>query len=405
MATVTRDCTADTCPVTGGFLSYPAGPAGSAFMVAAFAALIPVNLYTGVRYRTPLYVSLIIVGLLLEIVGHVGKILLHADVASPTYFSVYMVGTLWGPTFTSAAIFTILPHVMVIYGPEFRLISHPIYLNMFFLIFDIFALAFQSVGAVFTSNGTTASEMSQGLNILLAGLAMQVASLVAFGAIYWYFRLRLKRRRYIYDPKFAVIFLSSKFKVLLLGVQVAAMLLLLRAIIRIAAFSGGLVGVLAQSEVVSYVFDDTPVLLACIILSAFPVGKAFGSSWDDTTPGPLTRNGCTPSAIRLPRRSPRLLSVRNRVISQPYPTTSSSLPQPSPRPYTHIGRPPVPPINPPNPRPVYQRPAYDLSPAAVVPFMAPEHSPSASLSPIDRKKKIWASPPTPQLVNPNSLWS
>lgn len=99
------------------------------------------------------------VGLLLEVVSHVGRVLLHSDVANPTYFSLYMVAGLWGPTLIGTAIYTTLPHIMAIYGPEFRIISRPIYINILFVVLDVFILAFQSVGSVFASNGVTEAEV------------------------------------------------------------------------------------------------------------------------------------------------------------------------------------------------------------------------------------------------------
>lgn len=58
--------------------------------------------------------------------------------------------------------------------------------------------------------------MARGINILLAGLAMQLASIALFLAIYWYFVYKLHHRRYILDPTFQDVYLSPKFKIFLL---------------------------------------------------------------------------------------------------------------------------------------------------------------------------------------------
>lgn len=128
-------------------------------MLAAFAALIPPNLYTGFRHKTPLHTSLLVAALLVEVVGHVGKLLLGASPASAAYSALYLMGTHWGAVLVGSAMFLVLPHVMVIYGQEFRLFSDPVYLNIFFFIFDIFTLAFQSVGIGFASNASTGAEV------------------------------------------------------------------------------------------------------------------------------------------------------------------------------------------------------------------------------------------------------
>lgn len=128
-------------------------------MLAAFAALIPINMFTGVRYKTPLYAVLTTLGLLLEVVGHAGKILLRSNPASESHFLLYMIGTLWGPTFISAAVYLVLPHVMVIYGEQFSLIPEPIYCNILFVALDIFTLAFQSIGIALSATSDTELEV------------------------------------------------------------------------------------------------------------------------------------------------------------------------------------------------------------------------------------------------------
>ena len=51
----------------------------------------------------------------------------------------------------------------------------------------------------------------------VAGLAMQLASLAIFVALYYYIRYRDSHRRYMLDPRLAVVCLSSKFRIFLLG--------------------------------------------------------------------------------------------------------------------------------------------------------------------------------------------
>lgn len=158
------DCSEEACAAPLGPLAYAAPPAGNAFILAAFAALIPPVIYAGLRYKTLAYASLLLVALLVEVVGHVGKIFLVANPTSHAYSAVYLMGTHWGAVLVGSAANLVLPHVMVIYGDEFRLVSDPIYFNILFCILDIFTLAFQSVGIGFAATASTATEVrgSQG---------------------------------------------------------------------------------------------------------------------------------------------------------------------------------------------------------------------------------------------------
>lgn len=147
-----RDCDTEPCQIGDGFFSslQPA-PVSNAFMLAAFAALIPANLFTGIRYKTPFYAVLVIIGLLVEVLGHVSAMLLQANEASHALFCVFVMGTLWGATLIGSANYLALPRVMVIYGREFSLVARPVYCTAFLLSVDVLALVFQSVGVAFAS--------------------------------------------------------------------------------------------------------------------------------------------------------------------------------------------------------------------------------------------------------------
>jgi len=112
------------------------------------------------RYKTPLYSSAIIAGLAFQAMGYIGRILLHSDPANTSYFALYMMGINMGPTFLTAAIFLILPRIIILYGSEFAIISQPLYLAIFFLAFGTFAVAFEAAGAAFAATGDNPDEVS-----------------------------------------------------------------------------------------------------------------------------------------------------------------------------------------------------------------------------------------------------
>lgn len=99
-------------------------------------------------------------GLLLEAVGFFGRLLLRNDLASKSFFFLSLLGTAVGPTLISAAIYTILPHVLALCGSDLSTPLEPIWLNYFFLAFDGFTVAFQVVGCVFAAEGYNRFEVS-----------------------------------------------------------------------------------------------------------------------------------------------------------------------------------------------------------------------------------------------------
>ncbi|TLS23944.1 hypothetical protein PpBr36_08362 [Pyricularia pennisetigena] len=286
MAALTmHDCDINSCPVPSGFVNTTPHLPGNAVLLASFAMAIPINVYFGVRHETPLYTLLLVAGILLEIIGHIGNILLRDNLASRPFFTMYMVGSITGPTFIAAAVYAVLPHILSVYGTRFCEIPSPLWLGLLFFGFDVFTLAFQIVGCVFTVDGIARPEMSQGVNILLAGLAIQVASLLLYFGVYYGFVSRISRHRNRLEEKHSHIYLSQRFRIFLVCLQSAAALILVRTIARIVQISGGIASDLFQSQTLSLVLDSAMILLACIALTVIPPGVAFGTrAWNETAP-------------------------------------------------------------------------------------------------------------------------
>ncbi|KAK4100060.1 hypothetical protein N658DRAFT_145749 [Parathielavia hyrcaniae] len=437
------DCSGDHCPVPTGSLPYGTAPAGTAFMLAAFAALIPPVVYAGLRYRTPLHASLLLAALLVQVVGHVAKVFLVADPTSHAYSAVYLLGTHWGAVFVGSAANLVLPHVLVIYGQEFQLVSDPVYLTILFFILDIFMLAFQSVGIGFAATASTVIEVSQGVNILLTGLAFQAVSLLLFLGTYRYFRYKLSHRRYILDDTHSLVYCSRRFKYFMVCVQIVALLLLARTAVRVAIFADGLASSFAHSPLASLLLDDAFVLVAAIILTVYPAGRSFGVAWAATSPvapssfSDRRPDPLLPLRLRRHHRRNRSSHINQHIVSLPFPSPSSTSPRfspgsftpkagmtpglpahPSPHHAPPLVSPPLmsPPLTSPRNNPVHQRAPYDhASPTQTVPFLAPQESPgldsalwmsTPGLTPGEtgRKRRMWAGQDNPQMVDSEALW-
>lgn len=294
---------------------------------------------------------------------------------------------------------------------------------------------------------TTPEQVSQGVSILLTGLAIQALNLLAFLGTYRYFRYKLSHRRYILDDRYSHVYLSRWFTYFMIcvfrsssmeprtpantdmiGIQVVVALLLLRTAVRIAIFADGLDSAFATSQVTTFLLDDTIVLVAVLIIAICPPGRAFGGAWASTSPMAASpdRPHTLPLRLRRHRRN-RSSRINKRVISLPY-TSPSASPRFSPG-YTPRGgmtpglpahpsprAPPlISPLMSPRNNPVHQRAPYELSPTQEVPYMAPQESPGMDSTmwmaspPIDhgrkRRMRAGSGPETNQMVDGDALWS
>lgn len=92
--------------------------------------------------------------------GYSGWLLLRNDLARKSYFVISLIGTATGPTLITAAIYTILPHILVLYGSDLSTPLEPVWLSYFFFALDSFTVAFQTVGCVFAAQGYNKVEVS-----------------------------------------------------------------------------------------------------------------------------------------------------------------------------------------------------------------------------------------------------
>ncbi|KAF3359378.1 Putative cutinase 1 [Verticillium dahliae VDG1] len=266
------DCTTDTCPVSQGFLNYRPTRPGNAVFLAAFALLVPVTLALGYRFKTPIFASILTTGLLLEVLGFAGRLLLFDNVANKTYFALFLLGTVLGSTFIAASIFIILPHALSVYGARASSVQ-PKHIALVLSAVALVAAIVEIIGTVCV--GFAVLEAPQNANILVTGLAIQTAGLVVFVAVHSWFTINLNGERSRLDPKHATVYRSARFKRFLLVTQAAT------------------------SEAACMVVNGALPFIVCALLAIFHPGVAFGKAWGPTSPR-LRKRYTRPAPLRSP---------------------------------------------------------------------------------------------------------
>ena len=126
-------------------------------------------------------------------------------------FHRYLVCLTIGPAFLSASIYLCLARIVVIYGEgisRFR----PAFYTVTFICCDLLSLLLQAAGGAIASGANTPSQNQTGINIMIAGLATQVASLTLFLALCAEFAFRCYQRAYEWDATYAKLRSTLKFK-------------------------------------------------------------------------------------------------------------------------------------------------------------------------------------------------
>lgn len=138
-------CAAADC--SRSFFYQPPTLTGNAVLLALFATLIPVALALGAKYRSLGFATAIATGLALEVVGYVGRLLLHSKPDSRVGFVLFLIGTTLGSTCVSGAMSLIVPRIVAVYGKEYHS-WRPVWYLTLFSILTVVSLILELAGSV-----------------------------------------------------------------------------------------------------------------------------------------------------------------------------------------------------------------------------------------------------------------
>ncbi|VUC36944.1 unnamed protein product [Clonostachys rosea] len=339
-----------TCPVPTGFYSYNQSLVGDSVLLAAYGLLALAATYLGFRYRTPWFSATLVVGLLLETIGFVGRLLLKGSPKTPAFFVLSMAGTVIGPPLMGGAIFLTLPHVIRIYGEHLSPVR-PLLIGFVTYALAAVAMIVQVVGMTFVAYDFNGLGRIGGSRLVVGGLGIQLLSLFGFSVFHFWFMIGLSSQKTTWTPTFSTVYKSVRFRRFLLGVEMVSLLLLTYTVYRIVEMAEGIHARLFQSQTAFMIVVGALPLTAALLSTILHPGAAFGAAWGPTS----SLRGDTGLNAGLPYGSPSLQSPLEQIENQAHfrydPTIRSTRPPPI-NILTHPSRIPGPPSGLPiNPRP------------------------------------------------------
>ncbi|KAL2073396.1 hypothetical protein VTL71DRAFT_10720 [Oculimacula yallundae] len=275
-------CTFETCDLSlASFLYIPTLP-GNAIFAAIFGIYLVVQIYLGIKHKTWGYMTSMVIGLLLEIIGYVGRILLHNDPFNNNNFLIYLVTLTIAPALLSASIYLCLARIVNIYGENLSRFKPRTY-TLFFVTCDLICLVLQALGGALASMADTKSQADLGKNIMMAGLVFQVVSLTCFATAATEFGLRVWKAQGQWNPRYLRIVATRLFKAFLIGLAVATVTIFIRSVYRIAELSGGFNSHLfTDDEVAFMILEGVMIITACGCLTALHPAVCFQGVWHET---------------------------------------------------------------------------------------------------------------------------
>lgn len=129
-------------------------------------------------------------------------------------FLIYLVLLTIAPALLTAAIYLCLARIVIVYGEGLSRFRPRTY-TLIFCACDLLSLILQALGGAIASTSNTVSGKNLGKNIMVGGLAFQVASLTLFAICCTEFGLRVRQNRNYWNPNFHGLVNSLKFKLFL----------------------------------------------------------------------------------------------------------------------------------------------------------------------------------------------
>lgn len=107
------NCTLSICPVEWSVYQYRPSMASSIAFIVLYALAMIIHIYLGIRWRTKFFMSFMVIGCIIEIVGYGGRIMLYNNPFDFIGFILQICLITCGPVFYTAAIYVTLAKTFV----------------------------------------------------------------------------------------------------------------------------------------------------------------------------------------------------------------------------------------------------------------------------------------------------
>lgn len=172
------DCTevSPACPVSDTIYGYYPNLAGNAFLASIFGICAIVQVMLGVKYRVVAYTVLVVLGCIGEVVGYIGRLMLHANPWNSGALSIQILLLIVSPSFLAASLYLTLKHLILHFGPQYSRMKPKLY-TWVFITCDAIGFLTQLVGGGIEAASKTENTKNVGNAIMIAGIVFQAITM------------------------------------------------------------------------------------------------------------------------------------------------------------------------------------------------------------------------------------
>ncbi|KAF5129655.1 Sphingoid long-chain base transporter RSB1 [Metarhizium anisopliae] len=260
------NCTLDNCPAEWSIYGFRPSLAANATFLGLFILVGLAHGYLGFRWRSWGFMGGMILGCLSEAIGYAGRIMLYNNPFSFVGFMVQIVCLTIAPVFYTASIYVTLSKTIMYFAPDLSRFNPQLF-YWIFIPFDVICLILQAAGGAMSSNSNGDDRL--GVNISMAGLALQVVVLTAFVVCFADYMVRYVRSGRTRS-------FGWRLNTFFLGLASSVLLILARCAYRVAELKDGYNGSLIREEIPFIILEGVVIVIAAIALCFGHPGLVFG---------------------------------------------------------------------------------------------------------------------------------
>ncbi|RVX66720.1 hypothetical protein B0A52_09533 [Exophiala mesophila] len=271
------------CPVELTLYGYYPNLGVNSFFVALFGICFVAQLFLGIRKKTWTYMAVLAIGCFGEAIGYVGRVMMHANPWSDPGFKIQICCLVLAPSFLAAGIYVTLKHIVRYCGAEHSRLKAWLY-PWIFIGCDFGSIILQAIGGGVASaagnNGENRKMLEAGNNLIVAGIAFQVATMSVCGLLMLDFFVRFKKATKAgsnhvlgeYEKDRSSPKIVRNFRLFCYAILLAYTTILIRCIYRLPEMSGGWGNELMRKENEFLILDGMMVAIACVAMTVFHPG-------------------------------------------------------------------------------------------------------------------------------------
>ncbi|KAE9377661.1 RTA1-domain-containing protein [Stipitochalara longipes BDJ] len=270
-----KGCTKETCPVEDSVYGYYPSLPINAILTVLFGISLFLHVFQGIKSRSWSFMTALAIGITLEAIGYVGRLLLRSDPFSKAYIGIQLICLTVAPAFLSAGIYLTLKHITIVYGREYSRLAPKMY-TWIFISCDIVSILIQTAG---TTIAASANSSNLGNDIILVGLVTQVITLSIFGLLAMDVWARIIKNNGYLSTTAKEVHNTRRFKGVIGAIVLAYTFILIRCVYRIPEMAGGWSNKVMQDQTLFIILDGVMCIVAVLALNAFHPGLLFKQSY------------------------------------------------------------------------------------------------------------------------------